>query len=304
MASSKSINVFLIDGNTTGRIKCTMQNWTGVAYRIPRKSLDECSKSGGKIVEHLRQSGIYFLIGYDEDNIPSIYVGQAAARKNGEGLLNRLIEHRRSESEKYKDYWNEAICFTTLADTFGPTEISYLENKFKNLAENVGRYKVCNGNEPNMGNVTEEKTCELEEFIEYAKIMMGVLGHKVFEPIIQNQNEAEKNIDSASKFKTIRFNLKKNAQKIKAMVELTDEGYVLLPGSQIKKEMVNSVSETTIKLRKKYKDFIIYADKDLGTTTKPILFDSPSAASSFVKGSSTSGNREWVTEDGKTPKDF
>ena len=36
MKNSKSINFFLIDGTPTGRIKCTMQNWTGVAYKVPK----------------------------------------------------------------------------------------------------------------------------------------------------------------------------------------------------------------------------------------------------------------------------
>ncbi len=35
MASrGKSINVFLMDGEASGRIKCTLANWTGVAYKI------------------------------------------------------------------------------------------------------------------------------------------------------------------------------------------------------------------------------------------------------------------------------
>ena len=63
MKKSKSINMFLIDGSPTGRIKCTMQNWTGVAYKVPRNLISECYKSGGNITEHLKQSGIYFLIG-------------------------------------------------------------------------------------------------------------------------------------------------------------------------------------------------------------------------------------------------
>ena len=41
--------------------------------------------------------------------------------------------------------------------TFKPTEISYLENKFINMAIDVDRYKVRYGNDPNPGNVTEEK---------------------------------------------------------------------------------------------------------------------------------------------------
>ena len=32
----KSINLFLMDGDADGRIKCTLSNWTGVALKIPR----------------------------------------------------------------------------------------------------------------------------------------------------------------------------------------------------------------------------------------------------------------------------
>ena len=80
--------------------------------------------------------------------------------------------------------------FTTTNNSFGPTEISYLENRFCNMAIEAGRYVVKNGNDPNPGNITEETESELEEFIDYAKIVMGTLGHKVFEPyiyLLQNQ---------------------------------------------------------------------------------------------------------------------
>lgn len=30
----KSINLFLMDGKVEGRIKCTLANWTGTAYKI------------------------------------------------------------------------------------------------------------------------------------------------------------------------------------------------------------------------------------------------------------------------------
>ena len=36
MPRGKNINLFLMDGDASGRIKCTLANWTGVAYRIPR----------------------------------------------------------------------------------------------------------------------------------------------------------------------------------------------------------------------------------------------------------------------------
>ena len=54
----KSINLFLMDGTPNGTIKCTLANWTGVAYKIPRTELDKCKER-----EDLTQSGVYFLFG-------------------------------------------------------------------------------------------------------------------------------------------------------------------------------------------------------------------------------------------------
>jgi hypothetical protein len=39
----KSINLFLMDGDPSGRIKCSLANWTGVAYKIPRTELEKCN---------------------------------------------------------------------------------------------------------------------------------------------------------------------------------------------------------------------------------------------------------------------
>lgn len=41
-AKGKSINLFLMDNKADGRIKCTLANWTGVSYKIPRVDLDKC----------------------------------------------------------------------------------------------------------------------------------------------------------------------------------------------------------------------------------------------------------------------
>ena len=88
----KNINLFLMDGEASGRIKCTLANWTGIAYKIPRTELDHC-----KTRKDLKQSGVYFLFGTsDNTGRGVVYIGQAGARKNGEGLLNRLQEHKRS----------------------------------------------------------------------------------------------------------------------------------------------------------------------------------------------------------------
>lgn len=89
-----------MDGEATGRIKCTLANWTGIAYKIPRIMLEQC-----KDRKDLKQSGVYFLFGASEkeDREKAVYVGQAIVRQTGEGLLNRISEHIGKEEE---DYWN------------------------------------------------------------------------------------------------------------------------------------------------------------------------------------------------------
>lgn len=164
----RTISLYLLNGSVTGVIKYTLPNWTGVIYKIPRTELESCKKR-----PDLQQSGVYFLFGKsDENNDNVVYVGQAGVRKNGNGLLGRIWEHTKNPD---KDYWTEAVAITTTNNTFGPTEISYLENQFTQLAIKANRYTVKNANDPNPGNITEEKESELEEFIDYAKVVMGIL---------------------------------------------------------------------------------------------------------------------------------
>lgn len=288
MIKGKSINIFLIDGTPTGKIKCTLQNWTGVAYKIPRNLLDTY-KDNSNLAKHLKQTGIYFLLGENETGEHFIYVGQASVRKNGEGLSIRLQEHK---SNPEKDYWNEAIVFTTQNDSLGPTEISYLENKFCSMAIQAGRYVVKNGNEPNPGNITEEKESEMEEFVEYARVIMGVLGHKTFEPVIQ------KEVKKIKQEETPTFIFK--SSKLNAKATITAEGFVVLKGSQISTKLKDSIKQNALKARTQFKDKISQS----GILLDDIPFNSPSAAASFVGGSSLSGNEYWHTSDGKSPKDL
>lgn len=93
----KNINLYLIDGEVKGRLKCTLANWTGLIFKIPRTRLDITRDR----VE-LKQSGIYFLFGSEDDSDKdSVYIGQAGIRANGEGLLYRINEYNKDETKDY-----------------------------------------------------------------------------------------------------------------------------------------------------------------------------------------------------------
>jgi len=42
--SRKNINLFLMDGEPSGRLKCSLLNWTGLGYKVPRSFLSLCSE--------------------------------------------------------------------------------------------------------------------------------------------------------------------------------------------------------------------------------------------------------------------
>lgn len=268
-----------MDGDANGRIKCTLTNWTGVAYKIPRTELDQCKERND-----LKQSGVYFLFGNsDETGKGVVYIGQAGTRKNGEGILYRLMEHKRNPE---KDYWTEAIVFTTSNNSFGPTEISYLENRFCKLAIEARRYEVKNGNDPTPGNITEEKESEMEEFIDYSKVIMGTLGYKLFEPVINKSCiEKQDNLEIAETDQIPLYleRVIKNVGKVNANGIQTSEGFVVFSGSRISPQDDNTIP-AVIKERRKSAPIDIN-----GILKEDLLFTSPSYAAMFVIGKSANG---------------
>lgn len=283
MKRGKNINLFLMDGNINGRMKCTLANWTGVVYKIPRTDINKC-----KEIKDLNQSGIYFLFGRaDETNESIVYIGQAGARKTGDGILKRLQEHK--DNDKY--YWTEAVIFTTSNNSFGQTEINYLENKLYNLALIANRYIIKNNNNPTKGNVTEEKESELEEFIDNAKILIGTLGYKLLEPLANNSTDLNDN--SNDELLYIKYN------NLKATAKRTNEGFVVFKGSEISPTFTNSCQNYIKNLRQKYTDKI-----DNYILKEDILFTSPSTAGSFVAGNSSNGNICWCNKNGVLLKDL
>lgn len=285
MRASKNFNLFLMDGEVTGRIKCTLSNWTGLAYKVPRTYLDRCKNRAD-----LKRSGVYFLFGKNVDGQAEVYIGQAGTRKNGEGVLYRVLEHMKDAT-----YFSEVVMLTTQNNSFGPTEISYLENKFTKMAADVGRFELRNGNDPNPGNVTEEKESELLDFIEYSKMVLGVLGYKVFVPLVEDPPKArEFEEDIGTRFYMSRFK-KATGRLIEAECIHTAEGFVVLAGSSF--DLLNSkgLMPSLGKLRN---ECIKRGEVVDGILMKDYWFTSPSTAASFVLGASCNGRTQWRTKEG------
>jgi hypothetical protein len=136
------------------------------------------------------------------------------------------------------------------------------------MAVTAKQYQVKNGNDPTPGNITEEKESELEEFIDYAKIVMGTLGHKVFEPLTEVKSSA----GADSIFPTVydlilhlKRKRRKSGQTIDADCKQTTDGFVVLNGSHVEPNDSDSIPPGIKEARQK-------ANIDDGTSYRRMFF--------------------------------
>ena len=291
MSTPRTVHMFLMDGAPTGRIKCSLDNWVGKVYLIPRTEIAQ-----SKDRSELNQTGIYLLFGSDSatgDDL--VYVGQARERKDGNGVLGRVAEHL---GEERHEYFTHAIIIITSDDSFGPTEISYLENAFYRLACAADRVRTVNGNDPSPGNVTEEKQAALDEFISFATILIGSLGYRVFDAV--DEAKANSPVLSAASPLAPEPLLTLHSSVASGQGRQTSDGFVVLSGASLRRELTHSAPESVRKNRERFADRIA-SD---GTLIRDTLFTSPSAASDFLTGSSTSGKMYWRNAQGVTLREL
>lgn len=286
MAHPKTLQVFLMDGAPTGRLKCTLDNWTGLVYVVPRTSLNADGHP-----EAFEGTGVYLLLGQDADSGDDVvYVGQAVGRANGNGMVGRIREHVRKEAH---DFWNRAILLSTLGDTFGPTEVTYLEHYFHQAASTAGRFTVDNAVAPSQGNVTEEKKAELDEYAERAQLVISALGHRVFDEV-DDQRKPRSAPHFEQQMEDTVYAMSANDGK--ANGRPTSEGFVVFAGSRVASGLRDSAPPGVRANREKHQE-LLTSD---GVLTADVLFSSSSAAASFIAGGSMSGPASWKGSDGRS----
>jgi hypothetical protein len=277
---AKSIKLFLLDGIPNGRITCELSNWVGKAYKIPRTVVKDSSDR-----KELNGVGIYFLFGKDpqDPDKDMVYIGET------EGIYDRLKQH----IEK-KDFWNEAIAVISKDDNLNRAHIRYLEYKLFDIASKVGRFKLENPKTPVCPAISESDVAEMDEFIFNLRILVNVLGYKVFEELKQTP------VSERNDTFIIRA-----ARGADAIGQPTSEGFVVSEQSFMANDTVASVQKWIIDLRQKLiSDKVVVKTDDKLVFAKDYLFSSPSAAAAVVMGRNANGLTEWKLADGTTLKDF
>ena len=67
------LQFILEEENPNGIIECSVDDWFGISYKIPRNKLKEASK-----LKYAHNTGVYILFGEDEETAEKIaYIGEA-----------------------------------------------------------------------------------------------------------------------------------------------------------------------------------------------------------------------------------
>lgn len=269
-----SVRLFLPGGDPDGVKTVEKSNWTGSGLVIPRSLFAET-----RYRSELARTGVYILVGPDErSQLPRVYVGE------GDPIGPRLDQHA-----KNKDFWTQAVSFTSKDQNLNKAHIQYLEYRLIDLAKAAKRCVLDNANAPQPPSLSEADTAEAEGFLADVLLCLPVLGYGFFEAA------------PAPTQTTLEFIL--TGKNIKGKGYETTTGFVVKAGSQAVKAEAKSIPGFFIDMRGSLIDQGIFVDRaQYYEMTQDYTFNSPSYAAGVLLGRSANGRTEWKTADGRTLK--
>lgn len=275
----RSLELFFVDGRPEGMLTARMFNWTGQVLVAPRTQLPAALKR-----PEASYTGVYLLIG-EKNGEDCIYVGE------GDDMSARLRSHDTS-----KDWWQTAVFISTQADTLDKAQVRYLEAR---LLQEV-RVPTDNGTSPMPHGLSEAGHADMEAFLSNLFVVLPAARIDVF--LTRTRPSSTSRALAAPD--AVRFVLTTAKHSIRAHAELVDGEFVVLKGSDARREWSSEARVNT-----SYGDLhaqllgsgILRPNGDLCTFSENYAFSSPSAAAAVVNGRPANGRIEWKLEGtGKT----
>lgn len=293
----RGIRIYLADGDVSGTRHGEIVNWTGQALAFSRNNIAEL-----KNWPEVKKQGVYFLLGVDEiSGRHAVYIGEA------EIVAERIPGHIAS-----KDFWSECIAFTSKDENLTKSHIKYLESKLVDAATAAGRYRVLNSVGPQEPALPRADRDAMDEFAGNIQTLLGVLGHRVLDPILPQHRVKHGTLRTSDEFSSAgsvaaapgseepeQFRLRSGG--IEASAVRAADAFVVLKGSRAAKEVASSLSNANLSVRAK----LIAACQlvDVGDQLEfagDCAFPSPSQAASVVVGYSANGRAMWKASDGRS----
>jgi hypothetical protein len=269
------IRVLVPTGDPDGLRIVEKSNWPGVGVVFNRTNYKE-------VVNRIEfdKTGVYVLVGTSDDSIlPTIYVGE------GDPVKNRLNQHYGK-----KDFWNWAVFFVAKDDSLNKAHVQHLESELLRLAKEAKQCKLDNSQEPLPPTLSEADTVFVESFLQDIVSIFPLLGLGVFEKTVTTTKKPSDLLSIDSK-------------GIKASGYEDAKGFVVVKGSQLVKDEVQSIHQYMSTLRRDLlAQGVIVVNSQTYVFAQDQVFGSPSSAAGVILGRTANGRIEWKNSEGKTLK--
>lgn len=287
LPQAKTIQIYLPQGNPRGIRIAEITTRTVKVIEIPRVHLQDFLA-----MQESLQLGLYFLVGRDEDNgQPQLYIGQTSE------LRRRLTQHNAQ-----KEFWERVFVMLSTNNTITQTHALYLEYKAIETAKRVNRYELLNGNNGMLPHVPAPLKADCEELFHTMSILLSTMGQPIFDSlqIFDSSSEKFKSVNSADTNKDIYY-CKTAFADAKGYYD--EDGFIILKGSLVRREAVNSLGNRATNIRRKLieqKKLVEHNDSRFLQLTENHLCNTPSGASQIVLGHASNGWNVWINAEGET----
>lgn len=283
-----SVNVRYVQGTPEGCIHIEEQRV--IIYQIPHDFVPSLVNE-----EELKRAGIYILV--SETN-KTVYVGQADARDNGNGVLARVLE---PHTKKAIAEWEYAYIMVSSTPTFlGSTQLDWLEQYFYDKVQTNKRYSILNGNRPHAADVSYSTRTQLEDFTSIVLFLLQQLTRcDVFvEKKTKGGSQVLQYIGPLVPGLEFFITTSSNKYKAKGIISGPDKRITVKEGSSInpvshlanqKGQTHGEVVRTQLISDGVVKNFVFVKDYE---------FPNTSIAAAVITGSSASGPDQWKDANG------
>jgi hypothetical protein len=274
-------------------------NWTGFGVVCSRAEYPEA-----RLRQEYGRPGVYLLIGpaLDGQSRGHLYIGEA------DELRGRVDQHA-----KAKDFWTEAMAFTSKDANLNKAHVRYLEARLIGLAKRAKRAEIENGTEPPLPHLSEADRADMETYLDELLVVLPLLGVGAFEipaaPALTERATtpalAVSSLPKAEPRIGIEPLFLRGPGDAQAQGAERAEGFVVFEGAAARAQAVPSTHAFLLRLRDELiKQGLLSRDGNVLRLTQHHIFESPSTAAGVLLGRAANGRIEWKDGDGRTLKEL